>query len=208
MNNLTLTFAGDESGDVGLRFDHGATRYFVVAIIGTDQPEALRQGLRDLRQQRSLPTRYEFSFHRLTGARLRVAVWNLLQRLDFRVWAIVVDKAKLPDTFYAMPGQSFCVFFVTEVVRLIPEHERRGATLLLDQFDEAGRAITALKRTLKARGIHHGFKRIRAKRSRSEELIQIADLVGGAILRKYSGGDTEGCQVIASKIAALLEYRP
>jgi len=208
MGNLILTFAGDESGDVSLRFDRGATRYFVVAIIGTLQPEVLRLGLRDLCQQRSLPVRYEFSFHRLTSAGLRVAVWNLLQGLDFRVWAIVVDKARLPDSFHVMPGQSFYVFFVTEVVRLIPEHERQGATLLLDQFDEAGRAITALKRTLTARGIHHGFKRIRARRSRSEELIQIADLVAGAILRKYSGGDTEGYQVIASKIAALLEYRP
>ena len=61
------TFAGDESGDTSFRFDRGATRHFVVAIIGTQQPEALRQALAELRQRRNLPANYEFSFHGTTA---------------------------------------------------------------------------------------------------------------------------------------------
>jgi hypothetical protein len=36
---LTLTFAGDESGDVSFAFDKGASRHFVVAAIATADPD-------------------------------------------------------------------------------------------------------------------------------------------------------------------------
>lgn len=38
---ITLTFASDESGDVTFAFDKGASRYFVVAVIATPEPETL-----------------------------------------------------------------------------------------------------------------------------------------------------------------------
>ena len=47
---ITLTFVGDEAGDVGFAFDKGASRYFVVAMIATSSPDALRQVLADVRQ--------------------------------------------------------------------------------------------------------------------------------------------------------------
>ncbi len=67
---LTLTFAGDESGDVNFAFDKGASRYFVVAVVATADPDALRQVLADLRQSSGLPAEYEFSFHALSSAPL------------------------------------------------------------------------------------------------------------------------------------------
>ena len=200
------TFAGDESGDVSFRFDRGATSHFVVAIIGTQQPDALRQALVDLRRQHSLPAHYEFSFHGTTSYRLRAALFETAAQLDFRTWAVVAEKARLPRRFQAMAGRSFYVYFVTETIRLIPEEWRGGTTLLLDQFDEAGRAITTLKRELKARGIPKGFQRIRGRRSHGEELIQIADLMAGAILRKYAKGDNRTFQLLKPKIAALWVY--
>lgn len=51
---ITLTFAGDESGDVSFAFDKGATRYFVVAVIATPNPDDLRQLLADLRKDSGL----------------------------------------------------------------------------------------------------------------------------------------------------------
>jgi hypothetical protein len=47
---LTLTFAGDEAGDVSLNFEKGASRYFVPAFIATQSPDPLRDKLADLRQ--------------------------------------------------------------------------------------------------------------------------------------------------------------
>lgn len=45
---ITLTFAGDEAGDVSFAFDKGASRYFVAAVIATPDPDGLRQLLADL----------------------------------------------------------------------------------------------------------------------------------------------------------------
>lgn len=42
---ITITFAGDELGDVSFNFGKGASRYFVQAVIATNQPQALRDEL-------------------------------------------------------------------------------------------------------------------------------------------------------------------
>ncbi len=170
-SNRPITFAGDESGDVSFAFGKGASRYFVFALIATSQPDNIRQALADLRQQRNLSAQFEFKFHKLSAAALRQAVFSFLNTLDFQATVLYVDKYTLPDSFRVMTGQIFYAFFVSEIIRLIPEAEREGATLLLDQFDPAGRAIRELKRTLKRRQIRRGFKRIAHARSHSESLI-------------------------------------
>lgn len=40
---MNHTFAVDEAGDVSFRFDRGASRYFVVALIGTANLDQLRR---------------------------------------------------------------------------------------------------------------------------------------------------------------------
>ena len=60
---LTFTFAGDEAGDVSFNFGKGASRYFVMAVIGATEPENLRQTLADVREELGLPASYEFSFN-------------------------------------------------------------------------------------------------------------------------------------------------
>jgi len=47
---ITLTFAGDESGDVSFNFSKGASRYFVVAVIATADPQGLREMLNEVKQ--------------------------------------------------------------------------------------------------------------------------------------------------------------
>ena len=201
-----ITFAGDESGDVSFSFDKGASRYFVFALIATSQPDDIRQALRGLRRQRNLPAQYEFKFHKLSSVALRRAAFTLLNTLDFQATVLYVDKVTLPDSFRVMTGQMFYAFFVSEVIRLIPETEREGATLLLDQFDPSGRAIRELKRTLGRRQIQRGFKRITHVRSRSESLVQVADLVAGTVLRSVERRQTY--QNIENKVRLLYEFRP
>ena len=104
---LTLTFAGDESGGVSFSFGKGASRYFVVAVIATDNPDNLRKYLSDFRQRSGLPATYEFKFHDLTSANLRRRTFTALAQASFESWAIIVDKTVLPDTFKLMSGVDF-----------------------------------------------------------------------------------------------------
>ncbi|MBK6430398.1 hypothetical protein [Candidatus Amarolinea dominans] len=70
---------------------------------------------------------------------------------------------------------------MTELIRLIPQDKREGATLILDEFGSAATQRTELRRFMTARSIPRSFKRILVKRSRSEPL-QVADLIAGAVL--------------------------
>ncbi|MBI5823976.1 MAG: hypothetical protein HZB18_08125 [Chloroflexi bacterium] len=48
---LTFTFAGDEAGDASLNFEKGASRYFVFAVVATQDADGLRSALGNLRKR-------------------------------------------------------------------------------------------------------------------------------------------------------------
>src|SRR5690349_2159900 len=131
---LTFTFAGDESGDVSFNFTKGASRYFVVTVIATQFPDELRKLLDKVRQDSKLPMRYEFGYHKLSSEQLRKRVFSVLSSAEFDVWAILVDKAVLPEAFKAMSGLDFYLYFVSELICQIPANIRNGGTLILDEF--------------------------------------------------------------------------
>ena len=203
---ITLTFAGDESGDVSFSFEKGATRYFVIALIATDTPEILRSQLAELRQQVNLPPQYEFSFNSLSSRPLRRRVFETLAKAEFQAWAVVVDKVILPDSFKVMPSLDFYLYFVTELLRVIPENLRNEATLILDEFGSPGRVHRELRRVMAVRGIPRHFKHIQIKRSQSEPLIQVADLVAGAILRRDSKSDSDAYDYIQKLVYQVLNF--
>jgi hypothetical protein len=60
---------------------------------------------------------------------------------------------------------------------------------------------------MKTRNIQHGFRRISIRRSQSESLIQVADLVAGAILRRDAHKESEAFDMIAKKVKKIVEYR-
>jgi len=200
------TFAGDEAGDVSFRLDRGASAHFVVALIGTPDPDAVRMALVELRSQLQLAPDFEFKFHELSYRRLRDRLWETLAPLDFQIWAAVVDKPRLADAFRVMPPPAFYAYFVSEAIRLVPEDLRLGAPLWLDEFDRSGKTVALLKRTFAARSLRYNFRNIRAVRSRSEELIQVADITAGALLRHYSGRTSEGYQYLSGKFAVVGRY--
>lgn len=205
---ITLTFAGDEAGDVSFTFASGASRYFVVAMVATENPDRMRQQLAELRQNSGLPAQYEFSFHRLSSRPLRARVFHALAESDFEAWAIIVDKTSLPDVFRLMPRLSFYLYFVSELICAIPLQKRESATLILDQFGSPEQVRRELRRVLKVRGIQRSFKRVLVRRSKSESLIQVADLIAGAILRRDSKNDSEAHEFIQGKLKQVIEFHP
>jgi len=118
---LTFTFAGDEAGDVSFAFEKGASRYFVVTVIATKSPDDLRDLLADIRQKAHLPLGFDFHFNSLASAKLRNLLFSSLADANFEAWAIVVDKSNLPDSFKLISGLDVYLYFVSELIRQIPE---------------------------------------------------------------------------------------
>ena len=201
------TFAADESGDVSFSFEKGASRYFVVVAICTEAPDTLRQSISDFRDRSGLPQEYEFKFSRVTTMTLRKRVFSMLAEQDFECWAVIVDKTTLADTFRVMQGLEVYLYFVSELIGLIPGTQREHATLILDEFGSAKQTRRELRRVLKARDVSPGFHQMRTARSRSESLLQVADLVAGAISHRDAKGPFEAYDLISSKIRGALEYR-
>jgi hypothetical protein len=204
--HMTTYYAGDESGDVSFAFAHGASDYFVIALIRTNEPDEVRSALAVLKKAYSLPEAFEFSFHGITSERLKERVLNALNELPLTAWAMVVNKHTLSEPFHAMPRRTFYLFFLTELIRSIPENERARSILLLDEFDRGEQVLADLGKMFKARNIHRGFKKIKTKRSQSEPLIQCADLIAGSVLTRYEDGEMRYWRLLRGKFIQVLEY--
>jgi len=205
---VTFTFAGDEAGDVSFNFVKGASRYFVTTLIATRSPDSVRQLLANLRKEAQLPEKYEFKFHRMSSLSLREKVFSSLANSDFEAWSILIDKTTLPMTFRAMNGLEFYLYFVTELISTIPDAKQQNATLILDEFSSTPNLRTELRRIMDARGIPRQFKRVLIRSSERESLIQVADLIAGAILRRDSKNDSDAYDLISRKIKRLSSYDP
>ena len=205
---ITFTFAGDEAGDFSFKFEKGASRYLVVAVIATPEPDNLRDLLANVRKENRLSSSYEFGFHNVTSPQFRKRIFTTLSSADFEAWALIADKTILPETFSLfMSGLDVYSYFVSEVITHIPLAKRMGATLILDEFGRPEQTREELKRIFKKRNIQHGFNRITMRRSHQESLIQIADLIAGSILRRDAHNQSEAYDMIAGKIVELIEYR-
>jgi hypothetical protein len=201
----TFTLAGDESGDVSMSFGRGASRNFVLTMIATQHPDELRHDLEVVRKDANLARNYEFKFHSLTSSRLRQEVFMALRQMDFSIWAVIADKTSLPTSFQKMSRTDFYLYFVAELLSTIPAPILEKSTLILDEFGSPTSIRAGLKRMLLLRGVSASFKRLTISRSRSEPLIQIADLVAGSILRRDTHNESGAYDFIAGKIRHLSE---
>lgn len=204
--SLTFTFAGDEAGDVSFNFGKGASRYFVMAVIGTTEPTQLRQTLTNIRDEFELPAAYEFNFNDLSSVQLRRHVFQALRRADFEAWALVVDKSLLPEPLRLIRRLDFYLFCITELLQSIPAAQREKATLILDEFGGEPELPLQFRRYMKRRNIPRHFSRVLTKRSKSEPLIQVADLMAGAVLRRDTQNDSEAFDMVSSKFNSVVEY--
>jgi hypothetical protein len=70
---ITFTFAGDEAGDFSFNFEKGASRYVVIVVIATPEPDSLRELLSNIRKENRLSPSHEFGFHNISsGGRFKI----------------------------------------------------------------------------------------------------------------------------------------
>lgn len=66
---------------------------------------------------------------------------------------------------------------------IISFEARDKSILVLDEIDSSGQILHDIRRGLRVRGARQGFKKIVAKRSLREPLIQVSDLIAGVVHR-------------------------
>lgn len=144
----------------------------------------------------------------MTSPEIRSQVFSALAHADFEAWALFVDKITLPKIFHTSESIIIYTHFLGEVLTIIPAKLQQDPTLILDEFGSTPDLCTELRRMMIRRHLPRLFKRVVVRKSHQESLIQVADLVAGAIMRRDSQKDSEAFDTISRKIKRIELYTP
>ena len=197
----------DESGDTGLKIAEGATKYFVIAmIIFSEQDEALscdrRIGL--LRHELRLRENFEFHFHRNSN-RVREAFFKAMLPYQFFYYGIVINKPKLFGEGFKNKES-----FYKYACGLLFENAKNKLERAIIVIDESGRELFKyqLAKYLKSRVNAENkncIKKVKMQNSKSNNLLQLADMIAGAISRSLDG-NKKGKKIFREMINAREIY--
>jgi hypothetical protein len=203
----------DESGDPGLRLGLGSSKYFIVTLVAfEDNDEALAADTRIelLKRELGFPVHFEFHFNKLKRL-YRKAFLEALAPYNFFYFGIVINKAKLNG-----PGFHFKESFYKYACSLVFENAKPhldNATVVIDGSGsrEFRKQLSAYLRK-RLRDVDSGsclIKKVKIQSSRSNNLLQLADMVCGAVARCYSGkADARECRNLIRHREIYVQFWP
>jgi len=180
----------DESGDPGLKFDSGSTDYFIVTLVAFEENEealATDRRIQSLKGELNLPAEFEFHLNKVKGA-CREAFLSAVAGFNWFYFSMVINKRKLTG-----PGFKFKETSYKYACGLVFENAKPhldNATVVIDGSGsrEFRRALgTYLRRRIN--DVKRGGRfigKIKVQDSQSNNLLQLADMVCGAVARNYS----------------------
>lgn len=175
----------DDSGDPGFKFNRGSSRYLVMACIIFDSKisaEYTSASIKMLKEQMKWRQEREFKFHRANDEQKKL-FFDTIRKHNFKIRTIVVDKSKIVEPTLRK-SESFYNYVIKEVLSNFNDMKMARVSL-----DGSGNKSFRKKSTADIRKtINKNNRRIvefRLVDSRSEVLIQLADMVAGAINAKY-----------------------
>ena len=175
----------DENGDPGFKLTRGSSTHFLVAmVIFEDFREAERASaaIGELRERLGIKPEFEFS-----GCRpeVRDRFFETVAPYQFQVRALVVDKAKIYSPHLRETTDSFYNFFLRQLIEY-DDGILAGASIKID-----GKGSRKFKKQMAAYLRRHlpdaKVNKIRIVDSKGDNLVQLADMVAGAIGRSYMG---------------------
>ena len=173
----------DESGDPGFKIEKGSSPVFVLSMAIFDDAacaDSASQTIEALR--RDLRVKPEWKFNKASDDN-KDAFFNGVQGCAFRTRSIVVQKRLIYSRHLRTVKDDFYRFFV----RMLMEHDAnilRDAKVVIDGSGEAKfrkELGTYLRRNLASGAI----RKIGMKDSKSDPLLQLADMAAGCIARSY-----------------------
>jgi uncharacterized protein DUF3800 len=178
----------DESGDPGMK--SASSPYFVVTLVwfeDNDVANAVDCRIALLRKELGLPEHFEFHFSRIkTG--FREAFLRAVAPYEFFYMSMIVNKRNLTGPGFAYPDS-----FYKWTVGIVFEDAKAyldSATVVIDgsgsrQFRRQFQAY--LRRRAADKSGEKKISKIKIQDSKSNNLLQLADMICGAVARSYTG---------------------
>lgn len=179
----------DESGDPGLKIEAGSSKYFVIVLVAfDDHDEALAADDRIslLRIDQGFPAKFEFHFNKMKPAYRRLFL-EAVAVYDFFYFGIVIDKAKLRQVEFRFKESLYkyaCGLLLEYAKPLLDD-----AIVVVDGSESKSfrhELKSYLVRRLKDNSGKCFIKSVRVHDSTTNNLLQLADMVVGALARFYS----------------------
>ncbi len=189
----------DDSGDPGFKTQSGSSPVFVIALVLFDDPlEAEKTSLtiKELRRKLKVSDLYEFKFNK-TNNRFKDAFFSAVRDYQFRVRAIVVKKQDI----YSLRLQNYKENFYNHIIMQVLKHDGGSIRNAKLKFDKRGeKALRDQLRVYLSKQLDNKRKRIfsdlKFVDSRQNTLIQLADMIAGAIYSSYSGKDKKYLEIV------------
>lgn len=178
----------DESGDPGANVAAGASPLFVVtAVLFEDRHEAdcCDRRINGIRSELGFHESTEFRFNKCSSAVRRYFLQHV-SAYEFSHVSIVLDKVKLSD-LGLQPRDSFYRYAVNLVFQVSRPH-LRNAIIVIDRgggLEFRQQLARFLKRRINDRDLPALVKRVRMEPSHNNNLLQLADMICGAVARSF-----------------------
>jgi hypothetical protein len=197
----------DDSGCAGFKLDKGSSKFFVIsAIIFDDNLEAEKTAIsiKELRRELFKRDDVEFKFNK-SRKEIRVKFLETVKKHKFRIRCLVVDK----ELLYSPELKGEKNSFYSYIIKTMLKHSNEAIMDAKIRIDGSGDRtfrrsfISYLRRELNAkdRKILQNCKLVDSK---SDSLIQMADMVVGAIHRSYQK-DKNDSQIYKDIIKKFIE---
>jgi uncharacterized protein DUF3800 len=177
----------DESGDPGLNIEAGSSKYFIVALVvfeDNDEALAVDDRISLLRKEQGFPAKFEFHFNKMKPAYRRKFL-EAIAHYHFFYFGVVIDKAKLTGSFQESIYKYACGLLLENA------KARLNNAIVVVDGSESKKFRNELKsyliRRLKDDSGNCFIKKVRVLDSRTTNLLQLADMVVGAVARSFSG---------------------
>ncbi len=202
----------DDSGDPGFKLDRGSSPVFVISLTIIDdnlEAEKTSVAIKELRRKLKVHDAYEFKFNNC-HKRFKNAFFSAVLPFIFRVRAIVVKKSVIRSTHLQTHKENFYNYIVMQVLK----HSVGSVKSARLKFDKRGekalrnelRVYLSSELDNKHKNVFTDFKFVDSKQN---TLIQLADMIAGAIFAAYSRKDSSYVNKLrkAKKIEDIWEFR-
>jgi hypothetical protein len=139
--------------------------------------------------------------------RQKVAFFQAIQTISFRVRAVVVDKSRVEKRLVGMSGQDIMVEFISHLTLRASDLDIANDVMVIDGATRVFIRALRLKLSEECRqlGRVHPFKKIVRGDSNRDEGLQLADMIAGAVRQYAIGVDRDHYQTFMNKVVDLWE---
>ena len=184
----------DESGDSGIKAKEGSSEFFIVTAIifqNNDDAQECSDRIDKLRQELNLHPKHEFKFNKL-NAQIRRRFLRLIAEIRFSYCTVVIDKKLLSG-----PGFQYKNSFYKFPIRMLLQNSKEYINEAIVTIDKTGEREfrkemeSYLKKHTNTSKDSISIKKVKMQDSRKDNLLQMADMVCGAVARSLKTEKTD-----------------